>query len=317
MRAGGRTGLVGVVAALAVAVATLGSSGAARAAGDGGAPYQQDDYADGQAMYVLPPGENGLVNAADALQFETTGKRPAASDDQLSQYANLLYGAPTLTDDKLSQYYNDESFGVKPGDVTRTETPGPGVRIYRDQHDMPHVYGDSNATAAFGAGYAQAEDRLFLMDVLRHYGEGTLASFLGASCEFEQMDHDQLLLSPYTPAQAQAQVDALPQEYGQDGATAKTMIDSYVQGVNAYIDATRTDPTKLPADYVAGAPDQALPQHWTDADVVAIAGLIGGIFGRGGGSEIDDAHLLTYLQGRYGAAAGLKAYHEIDHQNDP
>ena len=30
-------------------------------------------------------------------------------------------------------------------------------------------------TLAFGAGYAQAEDRLFLMDVLRHYGEGTLA----------------------------------------------------------------------------------------------------------------------------------------------
>ena len=80
---------------------------------------------------------------------------------------------------------------------------------------MPHIYGDTNPAAAFGAGYAQAEDRLFLMDVLRHYGAGTLASFLGASCDFEQMDHDQLLLSPYTPAQAQAQVDALPKRYGE------------------------------------------------------------------------------------------------------
>src|SRR3954451_23463825 len=139
-------------------------------------------------MYILPPGENGLVNASDALQFETTGQRPAASDDQLMQYSDLIYGAPTLTNDKLPDYFNDESFGVRPSEVTKTETPGPGVTIYRDQHDMPHIYGQTDGAAAFGAGYAQAEDRLFLMDVLRHYGAGTLSSFLGAGCEFEQMD---------------------------------------------------------------------------------------------------------------------------------
>jgi acyl-homoserine lactone acylase PvdQ len=95
------------------------------------------------------------------------------------------------------------------------------------------------------------------------------------------------------------------------------MIDAYVHGVNAYIDATRTDPRKLPADYVAAAPDQLLPKKWTDADVVSIAGLIGGIFGKGGGFEVRDAHLLTYLQNRLGDADGLRAYHEVDHQNDP
>jgi acyl-homoserine lactone acylase PvdQ len=316
MRFGGRTGLVAVLTATALSVVAVGSGGSARAAGSPNR-YRADDYADGQAMYVLPPGENGLVNATDALQFETTGKRPAASDDQLSQYANLLYGAPTLTNAKLTDYFNDESFGVKPADITKTETPGEGVTIYRDKHDVPHIYGDSNPSAAFGAGYAQAEDRLFMMDVLRHYGAGTLASFLGASCDFEQMDHDQLLLSPYTPAQAHAQVEALPQRFGKQGEVAKQMIESYVDGVNAYIDATKTDPSKLPADYVAGAPDAAVPQKWTDADVVSIAGLIGGIFGKGGGFEVQDAHLLTYLQNRLGSADGLRAYHEFDHQNDP
>ena len=97
----------------------------------------------------------------------------------------------------------------------------PASTIYRDTHDVPHVYGDTDQTMAFGAGYAQAEDRLFLMDVLRHYGEGTLASFLGGSCEFEQMDHDQLLLSPYTAGPGHAQVDALPAEYGAQGAAAR------------------------------------------------------------------------------------------------
>jgi acyl-homoserine lactone acylase PvdQ len=315
MLIGSRMRLLCGLAAAAMAATVAGTAVSASAADTSN--YRDGDYADGQAMYVLPPGENGLVNATDALQYEANGTRPPASDDQLHQYSDLLYGTSSLTNSKLPQYFNDESFGVKPDDVTRTETPGAGVTIYRDKHDVPHIYGDTNPSAAFGAGYAQAEDRLFMMDVLRHYGEGTVASFLGASCEFEQMDHDQLLLAPYTQAQAQAQVDALPKRYGQDGALAKQMIDSYVDVVNAYIDATRTDPNKLPADYVAGAPDQALPQKWTDADVVAIAGLIGGIFGRGGGFEVDDAHLLTYLQKRYGSADGLRAYHDINHQNDP
>src|SRR2546423_1764216 len=81
-----------------------------------------------------------------------------------------------------------------------------------------------DAALAFGAGYAQAQDRLFLMDVLRHYGEGTLTSFLGPSCADEQMDHDELLLAPYTTAQANAQINALPLEHGAQGRLAVQMI---------------------------------------------------------------------------------------------
>jgi acyl-homoserine lactone acylase PvdQ len=277
--------------------------------------YRAGDYADGRAMSILPPGENGLVTATDAAAFELNGTRPPGSQDQLAKYANLLY-AHDLTDAQLGKYYDDESFGVRPADITRTEQPGTGVTIYRDRHDVPHIYGATDRSAAFGAGYAQAEDRLFLMDVLRHYGEGTLASFLGSSCEFEQMDHDQLLLAPYTKARAIAQVNNLPTEYGHQGALAKSMIESYVAGVNAYVAAARTDPTKLPADYGATV-DGAVPQNWGVQDVVAIAGLIGGIFGRGGGSEVVNAHLLQYLQHRYGAAAGASMFKQFRTSNDP
>ena len=93
--------------------------------------------------------------------------------------------------------------------------------------------GSTPEAGAFGAGYAQAEDRLFLMDVLRHYGEGTLSSFIGPSCADEQMDHDQLLLAPYTEKQADAQVADLPKEYGAQGQLAENMIDAYVAGINA------------------------------------------------------------------------------------
>jgi acyl-homoserine lactone acylase PvdQ len=278
--------------------------------------YRANDYADGRAMSILPPGENGLVNATDAAAFELTGKRPANSDDQLGKYANLLYGYSSLTDSKLGQYFNDESFGVRAADVTRTETPTSGVTIYRDKLDVPHIYGDTDQTLAFGAGFAQAEDRLFLMDVLRHYGEGTLASFLGASCEFEQMDHDQLLLAPYTKSRAVSQVNQLPKLYGPQGALAKSMIENYVQGVNAYIAKTHSDPSALPADYAA-AGDQAIPQNWGVQDVVAIAGLIGGIFGKGGGSEIANANLLQYLKKKLGAHDGASAFQQFRTNNDP
>jgi acyl-homoserine lactone acylase PvdQ len=292
---------------------------AAGTASSGAAPshaYRADDYADGQAMSILPPGENGLVNALDFVKFQLTGTRPAASQDQLGKYTSLLYGYQSLTDANLSDYYDDESFGVPPQDVVRTEKPRLGVTIYRDGHDVPHIYADTDQALAFGAGFAQAEDRLFLMDVLRHYGEGTLARFLGASCEFEQMDHDQLLVSPYTKAQATAQVNALPVEYGAQGALAKSMIQNYVAGVNRYITLALLNPAKLPADYVAAVPE-LLPTAWSVADVVAIAGLIGGIFGRGGGGEIDNAHLLQYLQQQLGMPAGSDAFHQFKTPNDP
>jgi acyl-homoserine lactone acylase PvdQ len=301
------------------AAALLAASATAAAAGPGSVPpptFRANDYADGNVLAVNPPGENGLVNHAQLVQFEATGSRPANSTDQRSQYADLLYGYPTLTDQTLPRYYNDESFGVPAGEITRTENPSRSlpVAIYRDRHDIPHVYGATDAAMSFGAGYAQAEDRLFAMDVLRHYGQGTLSAFLGPSCANEQLDHDELLLAPYTEQRAQEQIDALPARYGTQGALAKQMITSYVDGVNAYISQTRTDPTKLPADYDAAL---APPQPWKTSDVVYVAALIGGIFGNGGGGEVRNAALLQYLQHHLGQAGGTTAFTDFREQNDP
>src|SRR6516164_6239576 len=216
--------------------------------------------------------------------------------------------------DRLN-YYLDESFGVQSGQIIRTEHPSPKVPvfIYRDTHDIPHIYGKTDPALAYGAGYAQAEDRLFLMDVLRHYGSGTLTSFLGPSCADEQMDHDELLLAPYTTAQANAQINALPAENGAQGKLAVTMIRQYVRGINAYIAKAITNPALLPAEYGFFGP----PKPWTPADVVAVAGLIGGIFGDGGGGEVRNAALLKYLQGQLGRSAGSTAFGDFKEQNDP
>ncbi|HEX3824171.1 MAG TPA: penicillin acylase family protein [Mycobacteriales bacterium] len=285
--------------------------------------YRASDYAHGQAMSILPPGENGNVTLTDLAAFEATGTRPANSQADLAKYENLLYGYQSVTDATLGKYYDDESFGVPKADVARTEDPSStqfpagDVLIERDSQDVPHIYGSTDEAASFGAGYAQAEDRLFLMDVLRHYGAGTLSSFIGPSCADEEMDHDQLLLAPYTEAQGNAQVNRLPKEYGAQGLLAKNMIDAYVDGINAWISHV-TSPagaSQLDADYPVAA--QEAPQKWTAADVVDIAGLIGGIFGKGGGIEVANSALYKYLQGKLGAKAGAKAFNEFKEQNDP
>ena len=321
LRAMGRVGRHWWVSAIAAAVA-ISTAGWPAVAANGSAAYsprpvyRAHDFARGQAMYILPAGENGLVNAAQWKKFLASRQRPPHSQDQLAPYENLEFGYPALTDPALHNYYLDESFGVKPGQIIRTEHPSPAVPvvIYRDSHDIPHIYGKTDSALAFGAGFAQAEDRLFLMDVLRHFGAGTLTSFLGPNCADEQMDHDELLLAPYTTAQANAQVNALPAEYGAQGKLAVTMIREYVQGINAYIVKAGTDPALLPTEY----PLLHLPlKPWTSADVVAVAALIGGIFGDGGGGEVRNAALLKYLQGQLGQSAGPTAFGDFKEQNDP
>jgi acyl-homoserine lactone acylase PvdQ len=316
MQALGRVWLP-VTTVVAVALSLAAPPALATAAG-GYSPrptYRADDFAAGQAMDILPAGQNGLVNLAQYQRFQKTGQRPPHSQDQLAPYESLEFGYRSLTNSALGQYYLDESFGVRPGQIIATEHPSPAVPvvIYRDSHDIPHIYGATNGALAFGAGYAQAQDRLFLMDVLRHYGSGTLTSFLGPSCADEQMDHDELLLAPYTTAQANAQVNSLPREYGAQGRLALAMIHSYVRGINAYIARASTHPGLMPVEYGLFGP----PKPWSPADVVAVASLIGGIFGDGGGGEVRNAALLRYLQGQLGRPAGATAFTQFKEQNDP
>src|SRR5215472_4372874 len=69
----------------------------------------------------------------------------------------------------------------------RALVPGPEkVEILRDEYGVPHIFAATAAGAAFGSGYAQAEDRL--EEMLRNYrrAEGTMAEVFGK----EYASHD-------------------------------------------------------------------------------------------------------------------------------
>jgi acyl-homoserine lactone acylase PvdQ len=284
---------------------------AGSAAADAVQPYGTDDA--GGFRNVLPPGENGLDTLPQVLGFKSSKTIPPHYDDQQGLYENLLYGSPTLTDEGIPNYFKDATFGVPAGEVESSIEPKAGVTILRDKaYGVPHVYGETRADTMFGAGYAGAADRLFLMDVLRHTGRAELASFLGGSNA--SADAGQWAFAPYTEADLEGQIKEMATEHGAAGKQAVEDLDDYIEGINAYVAAANLDTKLKPAEYsLINKPMEA----WKPTDVIAIASLVGGIFGRGGGNELNSALTMEAMVERMGKTAGRKAWAGFRSKNDP
>ena len=109
-------------------------------------------------LNVLPPGQSGSL---------TLG--PHATD-QLRLYDRLTPMFDAVRPADLTRTFKPEIFGLGGQKPTRVERPRRGVRILRDRWDVPHVYGKTRADVEFGAGWATAEDRGFLIELLRGPG---------------------------------------------------------------------------------------------------------------------------------------------------
>jgi acyl-homoserine lactone acylase PvdQ len=259
-------------------------------------PYGTNDY--GGFRDVLPPGTNGLVDAAQLLLYLGAGQRPPHNDDQLSMYSNLTTAAPNIQTAQIGNFYKDSTFGVQSGDIGRTESPEPGVTIEWDsKFGVPHIYGDTRAELMFGIGWASAEDRLFFIDALRHAGQGDLAQFAGGANV--GMDESVWGSEPYTQQDLANQVSYIANHLP-DGQQIIQDATNYVGGMNAYITAAEQPlnaATMLPAEYAALG---LTPKPFTVEDMVSIATLVGGIFGGGGGHQLSNAVLYQQLKQRLG-----------------
>ena len=60
-----------------------------------------------------------------------------------------------------------------------------------------------------------------------------------------------------------------------------------------------------------------MPTDWTRADIVYIASLVGGIFGKGGGHEVQNAQWWQALRAKFGKKEALKIYGDLREKNDP
>src|SRR5699024_2981769 len=305
--------------ALAVAAATVGALPATPATAEPESP--EDHCAPFGCHDILPPGQNGNATLVEILGHQAFGTRPQHSSSQLDMYDDLVHHYDNLTEDRLDEFFLDSTFGVDPDDVDREYQPREDVTITRDSsHGIPHVHGTTREGTMFGAGYAAGEDRLFLMDILRRVGRGELTSFAGGAEGNRGLEQDLWHSAPYTEEDKQAQIDRVAAE-GERGAQALEDVESYLEGINAYIDEADND-RNFPGEYVLTGHKDAITnagenERFTATDVVGIASMVGGIFGGGGGGEVQSALVRANFQDRSGAEEGLELYEAWRMENDP
>lgn len=283
-----------------------------------------NDYCGGQCSDILPPGENGSATLAQILLNQAFGAMPDHASDQLPLYADLATGHSTLTDAKINTFFNDASFGVPAGQVASTEKPAgrTDVTIVRDKKTgVPHITGTTRYGTEFGAGYAAAQDRLWLMDVFRHVGRGQLTQFAGGATSNQGLEQQFWRNAPYTEADLQAQIDSAVARNGDRGKQALDDANAYVAGINAYIDASDSG-RYFPGEYVLTGWKDAITnagtiQHFKLTDLVALASVIGALFGSGGGGEVNNALSLIAAQSKYGVEEGTEVWESFRMRNDP
>src|SRR5262249_57388748 len=110
---------------------------------------------------------------------------------------------------------------------------GEEVTIHRDTFGVPHIFAPTEEGAAYGMGYAQAEDRL--EELLKQYrrASGTMAEAFGP--DFLQHDYRQRLWQHQ--AVAEANYPKLPDK-------VRAVIESYQAGVKRYM---KEHPAEVPA----------------------------------------------------------------------
>jgi penicillin amidase len=201
-----------------------------------------------RAESIMPPGQSGFVSA-QCLAETQAGTGGASCDPHLTDQVE------PFVEFRLKSSMLDQ----KPGPP---EVPRPGVRIYRDAYGVPSVYGDTDADAWWGVGYAVAQDRLFQIELFRRATTGRLSEILGRG----YLEDDIVARRDYyTEAERMEMLNTLSGEL-------RERWQAYADGVNAWIAEVRQDPNKMPAEFAA----VGLPQGPADVEVHEMVAL--GVF---------------------------------------
>lgn len=127
------------------------------------------------------------------------------------------------------------------------------AEIYRDEYGIPHIIAETMEDLFFAQGYAQAQDRLWQMDMNRRAVSGKLSEILGE--DMVETDLFTLTVGFYRAAEL---------NYSLMDPDIITLFDAYSAGINTYIENNRG---KLSPEFSLIGYN---PEPWTAVDSLAI-----------------------------------------------
>jgi acyl-homoserine lactone acylase PvdQ len=267
----------------AVIVLAISPAWAIAAPGRGGGHKGEEDT----ARYILPAGNYG------GLPFT------ANSTDQLPLYAGLTPLRDDVTDADIERFFLAQDFQPI-GQPHEEQTGRPGLRLIYDSFGIPHVYGETRADVAFGAGWTTARDRGLLVQLGRGPARVAIADVPNINAFGLVTSAQSFVPSAEAEALVTKQRQLLVDTYGAEGRQIIADAQAYADGINAYWAANNIN--QPPA---------------TVNDVIAVTAFIGSIFGAGGGGEAANAELLSKLQQSLGSTKGYQAWDDIMLVDDP
>lgn len=152
------------------------------------------------------------------------------------------------------------------------------VTVTRDEWGIPTIRAENEHDALFALGFVHGQDRLFQMDLTRRLGAGRLSQVMGQATV--QVDRVMRTLDLYDVAKANLR---------QLSPESRAALDSYVAGVNAYID-THQGPWPMEFYILAYR-----PEVWTAADSLVWGRLMALQLSLNYGQELLRAQLLPKL----------------------
>ena len=254
----------------------------------GATPAQARDYAD-TALNIIPSGQSGSVPV------------PAGADAQARMYDGLTPLFDRVTEPDLRRFFKSEALNRPEvdGPVRRQRLPRAGVTLRRDRFGVPFIKARSQRDAIWAAGWVMAKDRALLLEQARGNSRVSAIDAPGLDALPLITGLRTFVPSRRTEREIAKQTRVL-RAAGPDGRRLLRDIDTYVQGINASLRASKS---------------KAAP--WTRNDVYALNALKGEFLGQGGGAEAPRSQLLAGLQGRVGAAQGKAIFDDLRNLDDP
>ena len=217
------------------------------------------DYA-GVARNVLPPGQSGTFDF------------PKTSTDQLALYDGLTPLRDKVTARRPTSASSSRRASGRTERATKTERPRAGLRIVRDKWAVPHVYGGSWDDVMFGAGWATAAVSRPADELCCAGPDGSPRSTLRGSTPLRSPTQRRVSSSPECrrPRRVLAtQVDLL-RTTGARRSHERIARRRCLRGRNQRVQPQR---------------GSARSRRGHANDVIAVATIIGAVFGAGGGDE--------------------------------